>query len=355
MEATMESGRISSLKVAGTYIGTVVGAGFASGQEIVQFFCSFGIPGIFGVVISAALFGYFGWIIMDIGRSFKADSYRVVIHHAGGRILGSFIDALILIFLFGALSAMLAGAGAMFSQMLSLPAFTGSLVMACITALTVISGFNGVLNAISFISPLLILSVIGISVISFFSPSAQAVSYSAAQTTPIGHWLLSSLLYVSYNTVASVAVLAPLGIQALDRRSLRRGAILGGAGLGIGMLCIFFTLFRRSGATNPSEVPMLKTASEISVVLGILYAVVLFAEVYTTAVGNLFGLVSRFGLSSRRKNILVILAVVFLALLLSLTGFSSLIRCLYPAVGILGLLLLGCLLFRRFRDMNLQN
>lgn len=36
---------VSTFKVAATYIGTVVGAGFATGQEVLQFFNRFGAMG----------------------------------------------------------------------------------------------------------------------------------------------------------------------------------------------------------------------------------------------------------------------------------------------------------------------
>ena len=38
----MKNTGVSTLKVAAAYIGTVVGAGFATGQEILQFFNRFG-------------------------------------------------------------------------------------------------------------------------------------------------------------------------------------------------------------------------------------------------------------------------------------------------------------------------
>jgi uncharacterized membrane protein YkvI len=38
----MNKKSVSTLKVAATYIGTVVGAGFATGQELLQFFSKFG-------------------------------------------------------------------------------------------------------------------------------------------------------------------------------------------------------------------------------------------------------------------------------------------------------------------------
>jgi uncharacterized membrane protein YkvI len=51
--------KFSALKVAFAYIGTVVGAGFASGQEILQFFSYFGYWGLVGLLLAAGLFVYF--------------------------------------------------------------------------------------------------------------------------------------------------------------------------------------------------------------------------------------------------------------------------------------------------------
>ncbi|WKB35304.1 hypothetical protein QS257_17090 [Terrilactibacillus sp. S3-3] len=43
-------------QIAATYIGTIVGAGFASGKEVIQFFTQFGEFGTLGVAASGALF-----------------------------------------------------------------------------------------------------------------------------------------------------------------------------------------------------------------------------------------------------------------------------------------------------------
>ena len=42
------------LKIVFVIIGTVIGAGFASGQEIYLFFFSYGIKGLIGILISSA-------------------------------------------------------------------------------------------------------------------------------------------------------------------------------------------------------------------------------------------------------------------------------------------------------------
>ena len=47
----------SPLGIAATFIGTTIGAGYASGQEILQYFVSFGILGGMGALaIAGALF-----------------------------------------------------------------------------------------------------------------------------------------------------------------------------------------------------------------------------------------------------------------------------------------------------------
>ena len=45
------------LKVVFVIIGTLIGAGFASGQEMYLFFYSYGIEGVIGILISSILMG----------------------------------------------------------------------------------------------------------------------------------------------------------------------------------------------------------------------------------------------------------------------------------------------------------
>ena len=41
-----------SLQIGGAYVGIIVGAGFASGQEIVLYFTSYGFKGIYGALLA---------------------------------------------------------------------------------------------------------------------------------------------------------------------------------------------------------------------------------------------------------------------------------------------------------------
>src|SRR5690554_3151982 len=114
------------LVTAATYIGTVVGAGFASGQEVLQFFGLLGPMGLPAIALSTLGFWIFGFMIMDLGRKLNADSHLPVLRSIGGRFLSPILDVVMTFFLFGALCAMIAGAGSVFQQEFDLPWIIGA-------------------------------------------------------------------------------------------------------------------------------------------------------------------------------------------------------------------------------------
>jgi uncharacterized membrane protein YkvI len=350
----MKKEGVSTLKVAATYIGTIVGAGFATGQEMLQFFARFGVFGLYGLILTTVLFILFGYLIMELGSRIKADSHMDIIKHAGGKFIGTIIDWIITFFLFGALTAMIAGTGALFQQQFNLSPIIGNVVMAIITALTVLTGINGVINSISIVVPFLLASVLGISIYSIFKspPDLSQAVVGVEGSGLITNWAIAAILYISYNTVLSIAVLGPLGLQAKNKKTILYGAVLGGLGLGIGSIMIYFAMFGNISQITKLEVPMIYIAGTIAPIIQIVYAVVLIAEVYTTAVGSLFGFVARLteNNKSRNRGRLIILITTILAFFASQFGFTTLVTYLYPMVGYGGIVLLICLIIEKWKS-----
>lgn len=343
--------RITVFHVAATYIGTVVGAGFASGQEVLQFFGYFGLNGVWALILTTILFIFFGWIILDLGMRLEAASHLPVIRYAGGKWVGTAVDYVITFFLFGALTAMAAGAGAIFAEQFGLPAIIGNAVMVLAAVLTVMMGLGGVVTAISFVVPVLLAAVLGISIWTLVS---TPLNLSAVEALPgkaaVPFWPLSAVVYVSYNIVMAVAVLAPMGALVEARETLKRGAVLGGIGLGIGALAILLALLANMPQAARYQVPMIYIAGRFAPAVQYIYSLVLFAEIYTTAVGNLYGFVARITDAEAPKARLYIIGTGVAAFLASQLGFTTLVRVLYPSVGYAGLLLLGGLLYGFFRE-----
>lgn len=342
---------VSSLKVAAAYIGTVVGAGFATGQEILQFFNRFGALGLSGILIAMIMFIIFGYIIMALGRKLNARSHLEIIKYSGGRKLGALMDLVITVFLFGSFTAMIAGTGALFSQQFNLPPLAGNILMAVLSAVTVFSGINGVINSISFVVPFLLAAVMGTGLFSIFSGNPDIRNAAImGENSLISNWFVSAILYVSYNIITSSAVLAPLGSEAQNHKAVRNGAILGGLGLGLGAVMIYFALSLHIWEVSDLEVPMIYIAGGMGRTMQTVYAAVLVAEVYTTAVASLYGFVSRISIRNHAVKIrIVTVETAIAALLASQFGFSNLVKYLYPAVGYCGIVLLICLIYTMFK------
>lgn len=344
---TNTTGEVNIFKVSATYIGTVVGAGFASGQEVLQFFSAYGINGLLGITLSTFLFFFFGYTILLIGKSLNASAYVEVVRFSNGKYLGTIIDIIITIFLFGALAAMIAGAGAIFEEQFHISSLWGTILMAVISILTVITGIKGVINAISYVVPVLLISVFFIAIYSLLVNPITTADLQMTNTLDgaAPNWFISALNYASYNLVIAVAVLAPMGAKAKSKKTLFWGALLGGLGLGVGIVAIYFSILTNLDIVATVEVPMIIIASKIAVFIQLIFAIVLFAEVYTTAVGNLYGFVSRMNFISVRYRVFVIIATTVVAFLVSQVGFSSMVKYLYPSVGYGGLLFFAGLIY----------
>jgi uncharacterized membrane protein YkvI len=352
----MKNNNISTFKIAATYIGTIVGAGFASGQEVLQFFSVFGIKGFLGLIITTVLFIFFGFVIMDLGKKLNSSSHLEIIRYSSGKFFGNIVDYIITFFLFGGLTAMIAGSGAMINEQFNIPAVWGNLLMAFITAITVLTGIKGVINSISFVVPFLLASVIGISILSIVNNpinlnNLETVS-SSNSSLLIRHWLLAAILYTSYNTVISVAILGPLGKEAKNHTSIKYGALLGGLGLGIGSMFIYFAVLSNIQNAPNYEIPMIYIAGNISITIQFIYSIVLIAEIYTTAVGSLYGFVSRMTSKRNLNSTLVILATTIIAFFAGQLGFSNLVRYLYPIVGYGGIILLISLVITKVKVLK---
>jgi uncharacterized membrane protein YkvI len=335
--------------VAATYVGTVVGAGFASGQETMRFFAAYGRVGLLGIAVSTLLFCLYGILVMELGRRLQARSHREILLHALGPYLGRFMDGVITLFLGATLTVMVAGGGAIFAEQFGLPRGIGTILTAGLTGLTVLAGMRGIMAANSIVVPLLTASVAGLSVASInFHGLSQILANSMAWPLlmPVKSWFLASWLYAGYNLVLSISVLAPLGAEIGDRRVLTMGGLLGGLTLGALAVGIKLAVTAHMPDIGRVEVPMLFLARLHAVPVQWFYMLILWAEIYTTAISCAYGFAGRVSEMFRGNYRGVVVLVTALALFGSGMGFSTLLALLYPLFGFVTLVVLAGLALR---------
>ena len=144
------------------YVGVLTGAGLASGQEIMQYFISFGKDGLFGLVGIGVLHIFVGGIILQLGSHFVAQSHIDVLEEVSEKFVTKFMDfALILnCFLMG--FVMIAGAGSNLEQQFGLAPWIGSLICTLLIIVVGMMDFEKVTKVIGFFTPLvLVFTLVG--------------------------------------------------------------------------------------------------------------------------------------------------------------------------------------------------
>ena len=91
----------AAFQIAAVYVGTVVGAGFATGREIVEFFSRFGIFGLIGIFMSGYMLIYMGSKLMRIAAAIGARSYEEMNEHLFGKFFGKLINIVMLVMQIG--------------------------------------------------------------------------------------------------------------------------------------------------------------------------------------------------------------------------------------------------------------
>ena len=110
-----------AIKIGFAYVGIVVGAGFSTGQEVMQFFTPFGLWSYIGVLISGFILGFIGRQVAKIGTAFEATNHESTLQYIFGEKFSKVFDYILVFFLFGIAVTMIAGSGSTFNQSFNIP------------------------------------------------------------------------------------------------------------------------------------------------------------------------------------------------------------------------------------------
>lgn len=330
---------LSIAKIALTFAGCFLGAGFLSGQEIYQFFGAYGIWGLLGIFLSVVLMCAFGILVLRLANVCGYDSADKLIIMKENSFLRAFVSVSQIFFLVGVSVIMVAGVGSLFSQMFGISKAISAAVF-CIALFFLING--GHKRMITFFSvtvPILIVStfLLCIYVIFVFKKAmVQPEFYPTSNNALLGTWWFSALTFVSYNIYSSVEILSPIGLLVDSKRKTIMGVAFGSLLLMITASSIFLSMSVYPVCSS-YDLPMLFLAESVSPFLGVLYGLLIFMGMSGTALSSSVAVVHF--LQSKTKvqsKYLYSGLVCLLSYFLSLFGFSNLIGTIYPVCGYFG-------------------
>ncbi len=350
----MRSIKVRLMLVMG-YLGAVIGAGFASGQEIVQFFVAYGFYGIKGGLVATGLFALCGGMLLYLAHRWQVSNYQDMLKKMMGEKTGLLVDFLLAIFLFLGISTMMSASGAVFYEHLYLPKNLGVFLAYILVVAFLLTGKQGLIISYNILVPIKIILLFIISGYAAFFVEKQSMEIYTAFICPTEarFWLLAALLYVAYNFSLAMVVLSEYQTVGQAGEGIT-GAIWGGLILGALVLVNYTALCKFVPVVMHYEVPMLYVAGKISLPAKYIYTLVLWVGILTTAIANAYGFTQRFaGLTGLNYRFCLILCMT-LALPVSMRSFSSLVSKIYPVFGILGIVIITALLYRTTKDIAIE-
>lgn len=334
--------------ISSAFIGVIVGAGFASGQEILQYFTSFGTMGIFGAIVSTILFAYIGMILVWAGSKTEADDHQIVIQRLTdypgiGKVLAWIIDVVLIITLFSFGVVMLAGAGSNLEQQFGIPTAYGTALMALVVIIAGMLKIDHIVKVIGNITPFLVIMIVIISIyciVTLDTPYAELDYISNTVTSPFPHWIIAGVNYVSMNIGLGAAMAIVIGGSEDNKRAAALGGLVGGLVLGLLIILSHLAIFSKIETVKDLPLPMLGIVNEISPILGVAMSVIVFAMIFNTALSMFYAFTARFTTVGTVKFKVFYILATLAGFGLSFVGFTKLVNKVYPILGNMNYLLI---------------
>lgn len=142
------------LSVVCGYAAAVIGAGFASGQEIISFFVKYGKYSIIGVLLSCIIFSVFAYAVLSVCVEKNIETYSDYLNNFFRHNIRKIVEIITLLFAISTVCVMTACAGEMFFILFGIKKIFGAIIFNAVCGMIFfmnnkkIMGINSILGAI---------------------------------------------------------------------------------------------------------------------------------------------------------------------------------------------------------------
>lgn len=340
----MKRGIGKSLSLAFVLVGTLIGAGFATGQEIYTFFVKYtGYPGWFftfscGLIILGSICCYF------YNKEHGIRSYEEYLCSMLGKKAGQIAYLISVLFLLACFCVTVSGSGALFEESLHMPYWFGAAVILVVSFTTLLYGMSGIFFVNSILTPVIIVCILFLGTTAFFGKGTEVfASVSMKYLTPP---LVFAFLYSGYNAFSVLPISISSAGAGLSNRQALTGYLLAFLFLlPVGWI-IIGCLNLPGIQPELYELPFLQAVASLSKHSESIYGLALYFAMITTAVSCFYGFVYAVAGSFQFRRSAVMLAGCAAAAGTAFFPFSMLVGKLYSFFGIFGVLLLMIAIYR---------
>ncbi|RWR12436.1 hypothetical protein QNH23_08990 [Siminovitchia fortis] len=334
-----------AFQVASVYVGTIVGAGFATGREIVEFFTRFGFYGTAAIFLAGVLFIVLGSKIMLVAIDIRAKSFEQLNEYLFGRRLALVMNIFLMLMLTGVCAVMLSGAEALFTEQLRLPQRTGLVFTVILTLIVMAAGVKGLFAVNTFVVPMMVVFNFLVMLLVMNTGSRVFAPVVSSGWEEGGKAVLSAFSYAAFNLALAQAVLVPMAAEIKDRSAVKRGGVIGGLLLTVILSSSHISLGTLSDPAS-FDIPMAVIVEGTAGTLYFLYLLIIYGEIFTSVIGNLYGLERQIRSYLPIHSLWIYICLLSVVYVISLVKYGTLLEILYPLFGYISIGFLFLLLIK---------
>lgn len=323
-------------KIVAVIIGTIIGAGFASGKEIYIFFAQYGKYGLVGAITSSILTAIIIYSTIIIVKKLKVvNNNEFVEKIAENKKITQILKNIINIFLVVSFWIMSAGFCTFFKQEMGIPIIVTAILNAIITYILLLKDMEGIINLNLIVVPIMIVIIIIISIKNY--PIMDVLDSTInVSTRSLGRAMLDAVLYTSYNSITLIPIIISLTSNINDKNTAKVITIISGVIIFVLILAIYQMLTLCSINVKDIEIPILAILEECHPIEKAIYSIAIITAILTSALSSGYAVLENIKDKKKYKKIAKIICILLIPI--SYIGFGNLVSILYPTFGLIGII-----------------
>ena len=324
-------------------IGTLIGAGYASGQEIKIFFNQFLENGMMGIVLSSILFGVVTFLILSILHKSSMLDYQKLVNH--NRVVIPLMKA----FTFICFCIMLSGVGTYVYEQWNISFWMGTIGAGVICFIAFLFQFHGLEKINIFLVPLILLGMGFLYVCTDVSSEAVIALEGMKMKSPfLNNWIQAAILYVGYNSIILIPILLEMKTYHFRRKEIFVLSLMIAFILCLTGLMIYTMIHRHYAEVWEAEMPTLLLAKSGGSILFLGYSIIILFAIFTTAFSSGYAFLKLNQEESYLKNSIFICV---LGVVVARVGFSHLVNFFFPLFGYLGIVQMVMIVYQNRKNI----
>lgn len=349
-----------SIITAGAFIAFLVGSGFVTGQEVLQYFAGYGYKGILGVILVFLLLCYVSCSFLIVGQKKQFAYANEIYSYYGGKYLGKFYDYFSVIVVYSSFIAMVTGAGAVLNQYCGVQIYIGCIFSALLSLLTVLMGLKNIikiLGNVGFVNVFIVLFLsIGAFLLSDISLSeANQLTFELNILHASANWFTASFSYIGICMLWLAAFLTAAGKNIHNKKTAVCGGLLGSSGFFIAVLFFTLALLCNIKEIYSLMIPALFLAKRIHSFFADIFFIFILVCIYIASVPLLWSSASRFTDEKNKKFKIITSLLAIIGMFIGFViPFNLIVNYIYVMNGYVGIGLLVLMCCKDIKKIKIQ-